>query len=660
MAEKDIFERLCSHQKLDRDKGVEQLKALLQSDPKDRINFEPFVLSTLRKAGSTWEAKHGCLMAAQILIEQDPSASLDSAVLPLLPQLLEDNEPRVRLLAGEILGCICRVRGPDAFEQIKGKIVSGITSYLERDANATQSEEVKQLADKLVQEQGVPRDVANIFHDTAGWKALESYMNALKYAAEGCGTRFYPHITHDLLQLLFRTLSHTNRFVRETAFYVLAAIVLCLEQLKQEGSISSDLLTLIAKSLALGLSDNWSQVRMAACVATRQFFTSMNNLDAVYLDILIPAMCLNRYYVAEGVRVYSQQTWLTVTKNQGVHLVEQHISSVVAFYVAQSSADNHAVREAACACIAELGSKVSKEILSPHVALLLSTLLVCFKDECWPVRDAACLACGNFVSCFPAECLSKQEEILSLCLINLEDSISSIRQGAAISVAQMIQTYGDDVFEKVLSILKTRLPLVKDQPQEDTSQPFYNDSPAIFGVVKRIHDNDPRLHSNQQMYSCGSLAPKMRKGRSDTGEIAEGESLFQKTAQPWEKSEGCIHLLAEIAKLKTYNTQIASLLSVLAEMTRYKHYTHHRGYFETLLKLLPVVAQSLGKKEFKKHFDGFIDAIFYSISSDSALVRVAATDCIIQLSQLIGKMITRGRIEQYNMQHLDMFDKIVR
>lgn len=31
----------------------------------------------------------------------------------------------------------------------------------------------------------------------------------------------------------------------------------------------------------------------------------------------------------------------------------------VEFYVSQTKADNHAVREAACACIAELGTKVS-------------------------------------------------------------------------------------------------------------------------------------------------------------------------------------------------------------------------------------------------------------------------------------------------------------
>jgi hypothetical protein len=33
--------------------------------------------------------------------------------------------------------------------------------------------------------------------------------------------------------------------------------------------------------------------------------------------ILLPAMCLNRYYVAEGVRLYSQQTWAQVMGDRG-------------------------------------------------------------------------------------------------------------------------------------------------------------------------------------------------------------------------------------------------------------------------------------------------------------------------------------------------------
>ena len=37
----------------------------------------------------------------------------------------------------------------------------------------------------------------------------------------------------------------------------------------------------------------------------------------------------SRYYVAEGVRLYSQETWRLVTENRGVQLVEKHIQNVV-------------------------------------------------------------------------------------------------------------------------------------------------------------------------------------------------------------------------------------------------------------------------------------------------------------------------------------------
>ncbi len=66
--------------------------------------------------------------------------------------------------------------------------------------------------------------------------------------------------------------------------------------------------------------------------------------------------------MAEGVKLYSQETWRVVTKGKGVALVEENIEGVVKFYISQSQASNHAVREAACACIAELGTKVGLNI----------------------------------------------------------------------------------------------------------------------------------------------------------------------------------------------------------------------------------------------------------------------------------------------------------
>ena len=59
----------------------------------------------------------------------------------------------------------------------------------------------------------------------------------------------------------------------------------------------------------------------------------------------------------------------------------------MSFYIQESGAANHAVREATCGCIAELGSKVSSECVRPHIPSLVNTLLDCFKDDSWPVRD---------------------------------------------------------------------------------------------------------------------------------------------------------------------------------------------------------------------------------------------------------------------------------
>lgn len=70
-------------------------------------------------------------------------------------------------------------------------------------------------------------DAAQIFHDTAGWKNLETSLKALQSMIEGCGTDFQPFVDEELLSLVFRTLTHTNRFVRETGFYVCSSLVCC-------------------------------------------------------------------------------------------------------------------------------------------------------------------------------------------------------------------------------------------------------------------------------------------------------------------------------------------------------------------------------------------------------------------------------------------------
>ena len=65
--------------------------------------------------------------------------------------------------------------------------------------------------------------------------------------------------------------------------------------------------------------------------------------------------------------------------------------------------------------------------------------------------------------------------------------------------------------QETLKIMLSAFDSVKDQPVESHRYGELSKDPAHFGVVKQLRDNDPELHENQTMYSCGSLAPKMRR-----------------------------------------------------------------------------------------------------------------------------------------------------
>ena len=111
--------------------------------------------------------------------------------------------------------------------------------------------------------------------------------------------------------------------------------------------------------------------------------------------------------MAEGVKLYCQETWRATFGSEGKAMVERYIDGVVGYYVECTSADNHAVREAACHCIAELAAKIDRAVLAPHVQTLLRTLLECFEDDSWYEIKAICFTGGYYGSpSFEGMCMS--------------------------------------------------------------------------------------------------------------------------------------------------------------------------------------------------------------------------------------------------------------
>ena len=532
-----------------------------------------------------------------------------------------------------------------------------------------------------------------IFHETAGWRHLETSMKCLQSVVNGCGSAFKENIDTNLLDLINVTTKHTNRFVRETGYHTLASIIDAattrnndtntgvFNGMEIDTNLETELHTYdeqimsihnikMATILADGLSDNWSQVRLSAAVATRSFLTSLpkdaQDKHAIY-SLMIPRLCLNRYYLAEGVRIYSQETWRMVTNPEiggGKKVVEAYIEDVVKYYTLCTIADNHAVREAACQCIAELAAKLDKTILEPQVDLLLDTLLECFNDDSWPVRDMACVAAGKFVLNFPNQSKRSLDKLIALFFANLHDSIASVRQGAALAISNLAIAYESDesiaIVDDILSKIKQNLDGMSNQPSEakkftglDT-----NTLQSNFGIAKRIRDNDPDLHTDQTMYSCGSLAPKMKGSRSSGG---CSDCKFQKESEPWESADGSVLLLCELSNTEGFREKIirSNMIQKISDACRYRHYVSHHCFLETVMKTLPIIGGNLGKRTLKMYLEEFMDHIFYTAECENALASSAAYNCLKNLSDILGPNIMRGRVEQFHPRYLTVLDAAI-
>ncbi|GBM98395.1 hypothetical protein AVEN_53774-1 [Araneus ventricosus] len=668
----DIYNLLFSARKLERDQGMNHLKEYLSKSSIETIHsVEKIILNRLSTSESGWESKHGALLGAKSIIMHLKGNNLDENTLSFLQNVYErslgfltDNEVRIRLAAGEVLGSLCYLKGPEVYNQCKDYLLQLIKENMERDvmdisdASDVFSSDAEGDANEPPKGQRVRRlssDAAQIFHDTAGWKCLETSMKCLQFMVDGCGENFKPFITNEFLDLLFKTLSHTNRFVRETGYYVLASLVGCGTSCKDNAYnafAAENFGHQISVQLGIGLSDNWSQVRLASSECARKFLLSFESEEEreVFFSTLLPKMCLNRYYIADGVRIYSQESWRRIVKENGRMFVKKYIDNFVQHYISQTKADNHAVREAACACIAELASKIDHEATKPYVSQLLQTLIECFCDDSWPVRDAACLACGNFVLCFPNESKVVLEKLYPLFFTNLKDGIPSVRQGAAGALANVVKAYGVEAYLTIKPQVLEGLKGVKDQPSESEKYSALDKGPATFGVVKRLRDNDMELHTNQQMYSCGSLAPKMGRGGGCS------DHKFRKPSEPWELADGCVHLVAELSQINELTSHICEIIPLLHEAASFKHYTHHVCLLESLCKQLPNLCKGIGKRHFKQFLEMFLEDIFYSLTCENILTSSAASQCLTLLSNMLGPNILRARIENLNPGYLKLME----
>ncbi len=427
-------------------------------------------VETLLHCEARWEGLAvGLLLATQILVELKPAVYIEGPRVPEerkteepRPQLnlsqdqlsqlatwlhkaslkhLEHNEPRVRTFVAKAVGA-------HATWSVQLDVTDPRSALHAQERQAIHSQIVQSIEEHIRegrdQTQKYSQSSTGALDDTTGWRALETNWQCLACWIASLGAEYYHTQGLDLEPLLtnleYSAVTHVNRHVRAAAIAVLEQLVVAAGKdpehwpLLLEGHLRTTLLPV----LKAGLADNWSQVRMAASVLNRVMWTTLQaiqapaeNLQALY-PTLIPRMCLNRFYLAQGVKLYSHQTWKQIFSESGVAAVAQTIGPIVRYYLQMCDADNHVVREGACQAVAELAVKIGMNetyaaVLQPHVPVLLQALLMCFHDESWPVRDEACLACGTFCRAYPEECRPELETLWVRWSEQLTDQIWSCR-----------------------------------------------------------------------------------------------------------------------------------------------------------------------------------------------------------------------------------------
>ena len=669
--------------------------------------------STATSTDTTTSSPSTVLSFGVHLNQEDEQIRLAKMLHTTSLENLEHSEPRIRTLVAKAVGVYAAM--PHLKKErleLHTRLVTSIREHIltgrreeeeEKETKAekvtTTKEEEEELPtahadddddDTVEEEKKLSRSSTGALDDTTGWRALETNWLALAALIQAVGAEYVTEFSLDsspqqrqlLADCQYSCVEHLNRHVRAAAMMVLEQwIKAAAAAASESGSISllsdpnSPLRQATVFVLQSGLADNWSQVRMAASVLCRVFWQSLlsledkTNLDDLY-NKLLPRMCLNRFYLAQGVKLYSHETWHMIfaadagKDNQedggggGLPVVVKHLGAITRYYVKMCNADNHVVREAACQAIAELACRLPeydeyREQMRNYVDLLMQALLMCFHDESWPVRDEACLATATLCRAYPEECLPEVSTLWDCWTSQLTDQIWSVREDAAVALGDALRAYGAEFLDKLRDLVNKLLPSAKAQA-------------AMTPAEYKARQNDAAAHTNSQLYSCGSLAPKLRKGGA--GRIGCSSCDVNREKSPWEATDGCIYLIRELVIICSpeesatpmSEDELVTLLTELADVCRVRHFPQSDDLRATLWRNLPVMAQVLGKNRFKRRYlDVFMDLLFSNLDSRSAsqLSIHAAGQCVEELANLIGMNMFRARLDDYQR---DTFDRVLR
>jgi hypothetical protein len=75
----------------------------------------------------------------------------------------------------------------------------------------------------------------------------------------------------------------------------------------------------------------------------------------------------------------------------------------------------------------------------------------------------------------------------------------------------------------------------------------------------------------------------------------------------------CLYLIGALAEITSCKSELSPLVPLIARAAKIKTYTEHYIILETICKILPGLAKSIGKKPFKEFLSILFEPIFCAI-----------------------------------------------
>ncbi|KAI0558612.1 Armadillo-like helical domain containing protein [Gracilaria domingensis] len=616
---------------LQRDRVLSHLSVNLSSMTSEDIYHLRQGLLNVMRGDNPWYALYGACVAASKLLQtrqtaghfKEQSDQFPGQLLKICETLLTHSEPRVREAVSQLIQHLAVVEGTSTWTHLVPLLIGHIEHNFTLD-ESQRLKEASRVAARELDEHAADSKLHGLrmVHETEGWKGLETMLLCFASLADGCGKQmfidsgeqsaFEVHGVVEIIQFVDTASSHPNRFVREAGLKVIKSLAAAAGSVDERFVV--ELVERCAPVIAKGLQDNWSQVRFAASVATRTIMSTLNVDEKRRLyPSFLPRMCLNRHYVAEGVRNYSQYTWRHVIAEDGRFYLERYMDECITFYESQCLADNHAVREAACQSLGEAALRLKRETVSPFIARVIAGLVGCFKDESWPVRDHACQALADVISEFSeiAEQTGSLSETFELFRAHLADNIPSVRENCANSFEKASCVF--DVHHSVIGtcrladVVKEFIVGVESQKESEKEIPRVCNTQ--YGASTQLAVDD--VHTNQVMYSCGSLAPKLRRGG---GCMDHG---FVRKQEPWEESDGGVLLWRALMRNARSRGVVAPLFDKVVEagvVGGKKTYNGRMRFLNRFVDVLAETAEWVPKDHLCRQLDNLV--IIYAQTKD--------------------------------------------